>query len=115
MIEEKTYLEAKKVVQRYEQQLKQSPVNCWVFNMNDKVLVKLKDEGFKYWQDDYRHLPDKYKPSIDDLKAKADKDGFIEFQLWEFMRLFGETISLESVPIFENNIRFYKDEMKACS
>lgn len=39
MIEEKTYLEAKRVVQSYEQQLKQAPVNCWAFNINDKVLV----------------------------------------------------------------------------
>jgi hypothetical protein len=116
MIEEKTYLEAKKVVQSYEQQLKQAPVDCWAFNINDRVLVKLKDEGFKYWLEYYnKYLPDSMKLSIDELKAKADKEGYIEFQLWNFMKIFGETISFGKQPIFETTMRFYKDEMKPCS
>ena len=114
MNEEEKYKEAQKVVRRYEQQVKQSPVNCWAYNINDKMLVKLKDEGFRYWLEDYKHLPEKFRPTIDELRAKAGKEGYIEFQAWEFLRLFGETISIGSQSIFETTVRFFKDEMKPC-
>lgn len=116
MITEKTYKEAKTVVHRYEQQLRQADINCWAFNLNDKVLVKLKEEGFKYWLADLNeYMPEKLGTTMEDLRSRCDKDGYIEFQTWEFMRVFGPTISIGSQPIFETTLRFYKDEMKPCS
>lgn len=83
------------------------------FNLNNKMLVKLKEEGFKFWLYDFnRHLPDHLKLSIKELKSKQDKDGYVEFQAWEFIRIFGPTISAAFSPIFETNVRFYKEELK---
>lgn len=116
MIDKNTYTEAKKTVDTYEQQLKQSAVNCWAFNVNDHILVKLKDSGFKYWLKKYNEwLPAELKVTIETLKEKSDKDGYVEFQAWEFLKLFGETISQGTSPIFETTVRLYRNEMKPCS
>ena len=113
MNEEEKYKEAQKVVRRYEQKLKQASINCWAFNINDKILVKLKYEGFKYFLADFnKYLPDDFKVSMEELKEIQDEDGYIEFQMWEFIRIFGSTISMGSQPIFENTVRFFKNEIK---
>ncbi len=112
MIEEKEYNEAKNLVNRYEQSLKQDKKNCYKFNINDSVLIKLNDKGFEHWIDSWKDVPKQYQPTLEYLKERMDKDGYIQFQLWSFMEIFGETISMGGNQLFENNIRFYKKEMK---
>jgi hypothetical protein len=115
MNQDEKYREAKDIVRWHEQKLKQSSINCWSFNLNDKILVKLKEDGFQHWLDDFnKYLPDNLKASMKDLKNREDKDGYVEFQTWEFIKLFGETISMGSQPIFETTVRFYKEEIKPC-
>jgi hypothetical protein len=113
MTTKEIYEEAKKTVRAYEQLLKQDIANCFVFNLNNSILVKLKEDGFQHWlEDSNRYLAEPHKTTIRELKNKCDEDGYIEFQMWEFMRIFGSTISFGSSPIFETDVRFYKLEMK---
>lgn len=82
------------------------------FNINYHVLVKLKDNGYKFWLDYINKLrTGREKEELDYLKAKANKDGYVEFQLWEFMQIFGESIIFGTVPIFETKILILKDEV----
>lgn len=116
MTQEEKYQEAKKVVQMHEQQLKQAPVNCWAFNLNDYILVKLKDEGFKFWLNKINQfLPKDLMATEEELRARADKDGYIAFQAWDFMKTFGETISMGFEANFETTVRLFRSEIKPCS
>lgn len=80
------------------------------FNINNYIRVKLKEEGYKYWKtvydsvyQDIPHLHQYIKP-LEAYKAKADKDGYIKMQAWEFMRIFGDTISLGTICVFDTEI-----------
>ena len=62
------------------------------FNINSIIMVKLKAEGYARWkEEDGRWLPIQYQKTIEEYKSRADSNGWIEFQCWEFMRLFGST------------------------
>jgi hypothetical protein len=63
------------------------------FNINDKVKVKVTECGYKYWLD-YENQFCEYLPSIQKmelkhLKEKEDTDGYVTFQLWVLMEIFG--------------------------
>jgi hypothetical protein len=80
------------------------------FNLNNIIKVKLSDAGFCLWKDkeDEVYLPyksmHKYMQSIEDYKKKADGNGYVDFQAWHFIELFGGTIKFGSNPIFDTNI-----------
>jgi hypothetical protein len=74
------------------------------FNLNQHILVKLKDEGFEHWKKAYNEvLPDQFKKPLSYFK-NMEKDGYVRFQAWDFMRLFGETITLGVEPLFYPDI-----------
>lgn len=77
-------------------------------NLNDHVLVKLKDEGYQYLADDHNRLVGElaYWPerSAEYFKNQEDENGYTKFQLHEFMRLFGDTMTLGPEPRFDLNI-----------
>jgi hypothetical protein len=54
------------------------------FNINDDVRVKLNENGWdihkKYW---LPYCSGNYTP------PKADADGYVKFQLWDFMNIYG--------------------------
>lgn len=78
----------------------------FLFNLNDKILVKLKPDGYKHYQKEYNeYLPVDLKKSISELRSKEDKDGYLSFQAWEFMRIFGKTIVFGATTIFETDIK----------
>jgi hypothetical protein len=76
------------------------------FNFNNYVLVRLNDAGYAHWkaEDDaiweYGNMPHK-KKSIEDYKKRADKDGYISFQLWSFIQTFWSNMYNGSEPLFE--------------
>lgn len=106
------YKQALEVVAKYERELKEAAANCWEFNINDKVLVKLKEEGFKYWLRDHECMPPDLRPTIEELKSKANKEGYVEFQMWRFSQLFGKTITTGGSLMFETTVRFLKTTMQ---
>lgn len=87
--------------------------NLLSFNINSDVFVKLKPEGFEHWQKEYnKYLPDHMKKPLSYFVSKQDDHFYVEFQLWEFMQIFGNTISHGTPPIFVNDILFKKDDFK---
>ena len=76
-------------------------------NLNYTIKVKLTDLGNKIYGD---YLQNEYKLSSHypglrwiDLKHKEDKDGYIHFQLWEFVHIFGEQYYVGSEAPTEDN------------
>jgi hypothetical protein len=76
-----------------------------VFNINNKVKVKLTDKGKEifYHQFDWinkqagKELIKPHYPSVDD-------DGYTEFQMWGLMKLYGLHIQMGFDQPFETNI-----------
>lgn len=71
-------------------------------NLNSIVKVKLTDEGNKILQEKI-DLVHKHLPGVAFTLYKPDYDGCIEFQLWEFMNLFGSYMSMTDDLIVEDN------------
>ena len=83
-----------------------------VVNLNQDIQVKLNDKGYNVWLKDTNHyLPPSYnKATLEQLKTKADKDGYVTFQLWEFMQIFGATFHNGSDQVCELNIKLVTRE-----
>lgn len=116
MITLEEYRKAKSVVFDFERQQKQHPENCLEFNINDHVLIRLKESGYKHWLEHENKLikDDRFKKTLSDLTGKENKEGFVQIQLWQFMEIFGNSLVFGAIPIFNANVRFYKDDLKAC-
>ena len=83
------------------------------FNLNDKILVQLNDDGYKHWQTEWnKSLPQNMQEPIEYFINRKDKDGFVSFQCWEFMQMFGGTIRFGYQPMFNTNVRFIKNTLK---
>lgn len=54
-------------------------------NINEYIKVKLTDKGKEIYRKYYHDIDDKYVPTLD-----IDEEDFCKFQLWEFMKIFGE-------------------------
>jgi len=70
------------------------------FNLNDAIKVKLSGQGFKLL-DKYNHDRLVYDMYFEELVS--DKDGYCEFQAWEFMKIFGPHVFLGN-DLFDANI-----------
>ncbi len=86
------------------------------FNINDNIYVKLTDKGFSHWQATYNEpYTGKFANNAQELEfftKRADKDGYVKFQMWEFMRYFGDTIHFGNPILFNTNILFDKKDFK---
>lgn len=77
------------------------------FNINHYIKVKLKEQGYIHYMDSYnRWLPEDMRKPLEHFKSKADKDGYCQFQAWDFIKMFGGTINPWDIPIFETDIQF---------
>lgn len=92
--------------------LPKEPVGYTVFNINEWVLAKLTDEGYQQWKayDDaaWEHLPEfvqaQYpKKPLLVYQAKANAQGYCEFQAWQLMQIMGPKMSLGSL-LFDSDI-----------
>ena len=84
------------------------------FNINNHIYVKLKDAGILAYLQQYnqyvRHESDKL--TIEAFMKRADKDGFHEFQMHEFMEIFGPFIAnTMNFSYFEPTVYFAKREL----
>lgn len=83
------------------------------FNLNYNILVKLKEEGFQHWLKHLnRFLPKDSMASMEELKSRRNAEGYVEFQAWHFMEIFGSTIQFGVPPIFETTIKLSKADLK---
>ena len=81
-------------------------------NINRIVKVKLTDLGNKIYKD---YLQNEYKslshyPGLAKIRLEKDQDGYIHFQLWEFMYIFGEHFYNGSEAVTENNEIIVSDD-----
>lgn len=84
------------------------------FNVNHNVLVKLKESGYQVLLDDHNSYSEIviWKPkSIDDFKKEANENGYTEFQMWKFMKLFGNDIHMGCEEKFDTTILIHKRDI----
>lgn len=74
-------------------------------NINDNVLVKLNDKGFKILEDQHEALRELFLNVGEFVPPKTDSDGYCKFQLWELMQTFGPHIRLSEQPPFDTEIK----------
>ena len=88
-----------------------------LFNMNDYVKVKLNEQGYEILK---QFCGEYYNTDVNSYVQRDDK-GYISFQMWEFMHIFGNFVNLdeESLPFdkcillpFENDEVEYSIESK---
>lgn len=85
-------------------------------NINEPVGLKLTDAGkahyarFWYRAIDNTSLTQRYVDEYIASKTTPDKDGFVWWQLWHVMEVFGTTMGIGmSPPYFERNELVFKD------
>lgn len=72
-------------------------------NINNKIKVKLTDFGKSTLDKEVNKLkqisgaPDNYTP------YETDDNGYTEFQLWQFMNIFGDYLYNGAIQVIENN------------
>ena len=77
------------------------------FNINQYIKVKLTDKGKEVIQNDYDRLCAAYPNADFKPVYLEDDEGYTKFQLWDFMRLFGEYMYCGSPCYIENNEIFF--------
>jgi hypothetical protein len=73
------------------------------FNVNSMVKVKLTDIGWGILRDDRERMK-KGIPTHDWSLPKPDEDGYLTYQFWCFMQLFGPHIHMGMLTPFETDI-----------
>lgn len=83
-------------------------------NVNEIIKVKLNDYGkdiFYHRDDELNKVIVSYGGTpIEPRFPEVDKDGLAEFQLWDFMKLYGKyfTMGMNNFPL--EDLNFYIDE-----
>ena len=73
------------------------------FNLNSTIKVRLKPEGVDMFYHRYDDLIE--KGLIKERRMpKIDKDGYTEFQMWQFMNLYGEDTWIGMCPPYDTVI-----------
>ena len=74
-------------------------------NLNYHIKVKLTEKGREIYTRYLNDLEEEYEIDSKDLpKIEVDENGYTEFQMWEFMRLFGKHFSMIGENPCETNI-----------
>jgi hypothetical protein len=77
--------------------------------LNEKVLARLTPEGIKIYSAYYSNRTKMFKKlrgiklakSAYDIKNRARRGGWYEFQLWEFMQIFGPCVRMGGPILFK--------------
>lgn len=69
-------------------------------NLNEYIKVKLTDKGKEIYKNYYKEITDNYVPTLD-----TDEECYCKFQLWEFMKIFGEHFRMCSGLPCETNVK----------
>lgn len=79
------------------------------FNINDIVKVKLNDNSKDILKERYKKLRTVVNNNdgiLDDHKPrKEDENGYVKFQLWELLDIFGDRVYLSGQLPFESEIK----------
>lgn len=86
----------------------------FTYNINDRIKVKLTCHGkaiLEHEVADTMNMLKNLNFSDDYFPYPEDEDGYIEFQLWNFMRIFGSHFHVGCFPIIEHNEIIFIDEV----
>lgn len=86
----------------------------FTYNTNDKIKVKLTEHGkaiLEHEVADTMNMLKNLNFSSDYFPYPEDEDGYTEFQLWKFMRIFGAYFYNGCTQIIENNEIIFIDEV----
>ena len=77
----------------------------FTYNINDKIKVKLTEYGNSILEKDVTDTLSMLKGFNyqDYFPYHTDKDGYTEFQLWDFMQIFGSHFQMGCKQIIEHN------------
>ncbi len=83
-------------------------------NLNHTIKVKLTDLGKEIYKHQYDKISEFLKsngaPPLVPHDLHYDKDGYVRFQLWSFMGIFGKYATMGSQPFIEKNTMIYEYE-----
>lgn len=83
------------------------------YNINNYVKVKLTDLGKKILKNYYKQLKDLYPNLNCTFKYEEDNEGYIEIQLWQFMKIFGPYFNNGAPLVIESNtINFIEENFE---
>lgn len=85
------------------------------FNLNDRIHVKIKEKGYQFWYEKYKEIlknVTSFTWSLEELRKKADSNGYVEFQAWDFIDIFGEIINMGSYGYFDMTILIDDEALK---
>lgn len=86
----------------------------FTYNINDRIKVKLTEQGkviLGHELVDSMSMLVTLKFFEDYAPYPEDEDGYITFQLWDFMRIFGSHFYMGGPLIIENNEIIFIDEV----
>ena len=67
-------------------------------NLNDYVKVRLNDYGMCVYKSFYA------KYGLDAPQLKMDEEGYVEFQVWDFINIFGDSMHMGGQPPCDLNV-----------
>ena len=67
-------------------------------NLNDYISVRLNDFGIGVYKSHYA------KYGLDAPQLKISNEGYVEFQLWDFINIFGDAMRFGSRPQCDTNV-----------
>lgn len=85
----------------------------FTYNINDKIKVKLTERGKAILENEVANTMNMLKIlnfSDDYFPYPEDEDGYTEFQLWDFIRIFGSYFHVGYLPVIEENEIIFIDE-----
>ena len=78
------------------------------FNLNHKVMVRLRDKGYQHLADQHNqlaeHFPNMERHDAEHYRKMADADGYTTMQGWCFMQDFGPVTNLGAHGYFDLDI-----------
>ena len=81
-------------------------------NINDTIKVKLNKVGLAIYADRAKEINKKFEESNIKYRCpvspKTDVDGFVKFQLWDLMKLYGKHLELSLTPPFKDNRIYFE-------
>lgn len=81
-------------------------------NLNDYVYVQLTEAGQKIlddWDNEYSEILQQVGRTVEDYQKTREVGGFLKFQLWNLMRIFGPHIGITRSTPFAGNEIYFKE------
>ena len=88
------------------------------FNLNYNIRVRIKEKGYQRLADHYNKWHNTHPNifemlTIEELKGRADKDGYTKFQMYNFVEIFGgeDMFGNGIVDYYDINILLHTQDM----